>query len=707
MSLLHARQRTTRWRPSEDCDRQCKNSNDDYCKLKCNRDMKIMKNSNVNNTQSDAESTKLSDQNKSHTNSISQPHDEFLDTEESVHGLYFADPMKINSNVTKESSNLIRNNNNSKTNSQEQKTRSKMTNDDESTTKLPLNISTKASRRKQYSRTSTLPGYRSTVYRGRIKYSPSNSRTLEESDIDPLILIGQKLSSSSPAPDIRKLLSQRRTPSLQLTTPSRQSSRSKEEELEIMEVSVAKQSSTETNRVWKIRNFVALNNFMRRLKPIVSSTIVTTKQPESFETSTKTTIRYETIHTRKKINQNATTISAINELIDAEGVDDVKNVFMRSTSNYSIPSTESYEKDLQIKTIYRPSGMPSLIINVPDDATPVFYNDPRNYEQSDGELESSPTDTTETIELTDDLVTTSIPSSSTVGDDNKWKYLTSLPNINYIFENISTIRPTTDTQRPSSIQTLRPSSTESILIKTTISSATEMFLPPKTTRRVYTTIPRKKPNTTVVADQHNRTTISTFLSNASSRRMINNQNNETTQPSTISLASTVSYQTTTTILPTEETPVPALVDFEIVGLPSSVTPETVTTSSSRPDILFHGISTTNKPQNTEVLVEIHEANTATYVLAGLGLLPLIVIVLYVVRHYIYRHEHKDDLENYGNDIQPISPVVTLDQSDDGEDSMNIESDFNRNNLRFKSLLGEGNFGQVWKGEEKTFKSNIF
>jgi receptor protein-tyrosine kinase len=93
---------------------------------------------------------------------------------------------------------------------------------------------------------------------------------------------------------------------------------------------------------------------------------------------------------------------------------------------------------------------------------------------------------------------------------------------------------------------------------------------------------------------------------------------------------------------------------------------------------------------------------ATFILGGLGMLPIIAIILFVIRQYVYRNEDKDgDLERYSNDIQPISPVVKLDQSDSAsmtDESIITDRDFSRNNLRFKSLLGEGNFGQVWKAE---------
>ena len=117
------------------------------------------------------------------------------------------------------------------------------------------------SKRNKYSRTSLSPIIRRSTYRGRVKFSPSSIRTAEEIDEDPYMHIGQKsVSSTVRIPESRRYLSGRRTPIYQSTTPSR----SKEEELEIMEVSVAKQSSTEKNKFWKTRNIVAINNYMKR-----------------------------------------------------------------------------------------------------------------------------------------------------------------------------------------------------------------------------------------------------------------------------------------------------------------------------------------------------------------------------------------------------------------------------------------------------------
>ncbi|KAJ6641547.1 Tyrosine kinase receptor Cad96Ca [Pseudolycoriella hygida] len=109
--------------------------------------------------------------------------------------------------------------------------------------------------------------------------------------------------------------------------------------------------------------------------------------------------------------------------------------------------------------------------------------------------------------------------------------------------------------------------------------------------------------------------------------------------------------------------------------------------------------------NNDVTIEMHRMNMATYVLAALGMFPVLLIVLYVAKTIIFRRDGKTncDLERYiiSDSQKQISPVVKLDRSDHqiySDESIMTEHSFNRNFLKFKNLLGEGNFGQVWKAE---------
>lgn len=115
-----------------------------------------------------------------------------------------------------------------------------------------------------------------------------------------------------------------------------------------------------------------------------------------------------------------------------------------------------------------------------------------------------------------------------------------------------------------------------------------------------------------------------------------------------------------------------------------------------------GVFLTN---NNDVTIEMHRMNMATYVLAALGMFPVLLIVLYIAKTIIFRRDDKSncDLERYiiSDSQKQISPVVKLDRSDHqiySDESIMTEHNFNRNYLKFKNLLGEGNFGQVWKAE---------
>jgi hypothetical protein len=482
-----------------------------------------------------------------------------------------------------------------------------------------------------------------------------------------------------------------------------------------MEVSIAKQSSTEKNKLWKARNIVAINNYMRRINPHLN---VLSTVPKALENTTlkSTLFKYETNH-EQPILLSSTTPAV-------KSVKNISNILNRA------PPT---------KTIYRPVQMQSLIINVPDDASPVFYNDNRNYQTSDGEFESNIKSYNNNPSNANDETTSVIENvSSTLTTEN----FSNIPNINHIFENVSTSFTTSIASTQSNKVPITTSSTSS-------STAADNIIQNKTTKKVYTTIPRRKSTSTstsslpsylpsaIFTTSQNivSSTISSFLNNVSSRKIKlepqqqnettyngsnNNKNSYNTQ---VELTTTTATTTTTsskiatknqypiTTTPSSvygisnnevKTSIPTNIEAVV---PPSMTPDSITTSNRPIITLYEGISTTSKTHINDVFVEAQQSNASAYVFGVLGILPLIIIIFYVIKQYVYKHEcsKDDDIENYGNDVQPISPVVKLDHSDDGtcsegNESIITESDLNRNKIRFRSVLGEGNFGQVWKAE---------
>lgn len=455
----------------------------------------------------------------------------------------------------------------------------------ESSTKLS-STPAKINRRK-YTRTSVLPSNQTkpTIYRGRVRYSPSSilRAKVEKSDnINPL-----KIKKSN----------------IQSTTPLV----SKNDDVEIMEVSIAKQSSTEKNIFWKTRNIIAINNYMRKLTPHLvkistESKFVSTKLP---------TRSLEIIHE------------------DALKQNDESKIM----SDVTQPLT---------KIIYNSPTSPS------NTETPVFFDDDRHYQKSDGDF-----DNFKTVHAT----TLQTPSTQIM------EVLTqSYASINANVENVSKFKNET-------FEVLEKITDEAVLSTTTRKSSTSLT-----------------------------PTISTFLNNISSLKnrtdLISKSLSFITKSIPVTTPMTINIEEAKTLIPD-------IIEDVVQPSPKSF----MTTTANQLHEQYEGISTTSKSENNDVYVESQNYIIPMYAVAVIFLILLVFIVLIVIRQFIFKHKKKNgDIENYSNDIQPISPVITMDHSEDGlssdgDDSVISETlDFNRNKLKFKSLLGEGNFGQVWKAE---------
>lgn len=597
-SILNSQRRfQSRW-PNEDCQRRCKNNNvDDICRLKCRFDKRKMEN------ESNKTSEKLPD---GETLNTLGEKGEILDTAASVHGnvvLVSAINDIRNKSYTidetgiKEILNMINDKDKLHKDSKE---------------KLIFESSTKLSttgkiNRRKYTRTSVLPlnQTKPTIYRGRVRYSPSN-------------VIRAKMEKSDTISGFINPISTKKS-NMQSTTPLI----SKNEDVEIMEVSVAKRSSTEKNIFWKTRNIIAINNYMRKLNPH----LIKISTDSKFLSTKLPTRSVEIIHHDDALKQN-----------------DKSKIMSNETQLF---------KTFPTKIVFN-----STTSVPPTNETPVFFADDRHYQQSDGE-----------------------------------------------FDNFKTIHATTlETPSTQIMEVLTQSYASTI-------NNTFRVLEKSMDDIITTTTTPYKSSTTLTP------TISTFLNNISS---LKNKTDFLNKSVSISIKSTLVTTQTTIIKEEAKTSVPDIIEEVVQPSPKSF----VTTTANQLHAQYEGISTTSssKPGVNDVYVESQSYNIPIYALAVAILILIVFVALIVVRQFIFKHKKKNgDIENYSNDIQPISPVITMDHSEDGlssdgDDSVISETlEFNRNKLKFKSLLGEGNFGQVWKAEiedqkdqaeSATFKINI-
>lgn len=710
MSLIQARRRTAqtrRWRSVEDCVRQCRTTKtEEYCRLKCSRHRIVTSSNSTNSNRTSSRTygnnsnrtlrnnTKIVQFKNADTNLISQNGDELFDTEESVHGLFFVDPASKNdsknSKQTKENSNLLTSNNNDSKSS----SKDSLVKNSEATTKSNDVRKLKYSRPVSYDTRAK----RTEALRNRDKLQTNTERSLENIDPEHFSSFGQKISTTNRSPPLESRGPVSRRGPYQTTQP-KTVARVQEEELEIMEYSAPRQSSTEKNKFWKTRNIIALSNHFRRNSALYSSTSQANKKLENL--STTTTIKYNTVH-RQRAEKPETPIAEINNLEETTPI----SIINQSEILIPVP--------LETIKINKPF---SLIINVPEEATAhgVFIGHPVEVETEAADIaeeqESAvPPETTEPIKIEYTTITrrrkikdNPVRSSNintktvTLKPDTEEKNYSVIPDINHIFQNITTLPPKRDLEEvPSSISSSTSKSVRKSTASTSIKSivvSTEspiLTLNPITTPKIpFYKVTEPPYSTSTIA------TISSVLNNTSSR----NQELDSTTQKSVNISEDFDEDTRNSSLPLS----PAL-DYEIIAPPIL----TLTPITSKPNTRFH--NGFNKTEGSDVKVEMQSMTPATFILGGLGMLPIIAIILFVIRQYIYRNEDKDgDLERYSNDIQPISPVVKLDQSDSAsmtDESIITDRDFNRNNLRFKSLLGEGNFGQVWKAEADDLNGHL-
>ncbi len=180
----------------------------------------------------------------------------------------------------------------------------------------------------------------------------------------------------------------------------------------------------------------------------------------------------------RKLNPNLSVVTTIGGKNSKTITKPPSTMKHESTRVENVTSTSS----LPTKIIYsRPTKIPSLIINVPNDA--IFYTDNRNYQLSNGEFEDS-------------TILAESPTSS----------------VKSIVE-----------ERASNVENITAKEEEEISSTTQSTSTTlpisiDSTLQTKSFRKNYTNIPRRSTLTTTSKIDIISSTISSFLSNVSSKR---------------------------------------------------------------------------------------------------------------------------------------------------------------------------------------------
>ncbi|KAL0840767.1 hypothetical protein ABMA28_015950 [Loxostege sticticalis] len=211
---------------------------------------------------------------------------------------------------------------------------------------------------------------------------------------------------------------------------------------------------------------------------------------------------------------------------------------------------------------------------------------------------------------------------------------------------------------------------------------------------------RRRPTTTTSTSTTTTTTASPFFSSSDKTPVLS------LPPSTSPIPpSTIQTQVTETV--------------ETTFKPFIVTSRTSSESKSQPVLIPKDITTneTSTPvnttkddddddlttQNEEVVIEAEKTYTASYVLAGLGFLPVAAIIIFVLRNVLNKKTKELDTEYEGyfddGDIKKESPITPVARPPLPTPTMPDQKwEFPRNKLRLQTLLGQGNFGQVWKAE---------
>lgn len=695
----HVISRQVHQEPIRECERNCTRSFTIQPTAECMRRCASLRGAAVHKRTPLVSSRE--EENISESNTIVNGKDELLQTEESAHGMTII----ATSRELESFRNVSRGNSNNSLD-----TETKISN----ATRKDAPSPTKSTRSYVDIRSKRLEAAKQ-------RQKTSTDKSVEETDLLPYLFFGQKITATKITETKNQVITTKRSPYFANSGSIKQSLKVKDDEDEIMEVSAPKTSTTEKNKFWQqgrlyypTRNIVAFSRRGLNMSGFGSS-----KPPASTTTtSTDSTVGR---------NLENTPLDIIHI---PENNSSAKLVTLRSTDAAPTPfALDKSPPNLHgIILEVPPSSLPALDIHSLNpssstfndkDVNLVIFTNKREQDSNPSPSEVTPViNGSEILKINRDLApepTTGAPditrSSSEGTVDEEEDTTVSLPTTTTTTTSTTTTTTTTTTPVPTTTTPNPPSLTPpesgeedantraySIVpgIKAIFSNiSTAASLPPdneepiripiisSTNKSISKTISSTSVRSTSVpmisSSTHSSTEVDTMTPMASTDVPI-----ETTTPKTINISDPLlpSFFNISSIFPTFP---------PIMGLPGQNISATRKSPTTPDGVLLR--------RNGDVTIEMHRMNMAAYVLAGLGMFPIAIIIIYVVRMLILKREAKQssDLERYMNDGQPISPVVKMDDSS-GEESIMTERDFNRNNLRFKSLLGEGNFGQVWKAE---------
>ncbi|GAB0100330.1 uncharacterized protein DMENIID0001_163550 [Sergentomyia squamirostris] len=618
------------------------------------------------------------EENISESNAIANGKDELLQTEESAHGMTI-----ITSSRELES---FRNSSRSSSNNSLD-VEQRITNSSKKDAQTP----TKTTRAYVDIRSKRLEAAKQ-------RQKTSTDKSVEEADLVPYLYFGQKITATKNTETRNQVITTKRSPYFGNSGVSKQIlTKPKEDDDEIMEVSAPKTSTTEKNKYWHngrlyypTRNIVAFSRRglnMSGFGPSKAAIVITSTDPTTASESNP----LDVIHIPEN-NSSA------------------KLVTLRSTDAAPTPyAVDKVPPNLHgIILEVPPSSLPALDIhNLDKDVNIVIFKDKRMIDNDPVPSEESPViNGSDILTINHDLA----PEPTTDGPQQRsevTRSISAIPVITTTTTSTTTLVPTTTVPNDPSLTP--PESAEedvntrsySIVpgIKAIFSNiSTAASLPPDNEESIRLLIPSTTSRTSIIPS----TTTSSMTSSTTTSTI-------SSTTSTVSSTTTTSPDVTTTT-PVDSTDDPVVFDTTTpkINISKPNLPSLFNISSIFPTFPPMPNVTKKVPtsldgvllrRNGDVTIEMHRMNMAAYVLAGLGMFPIAIIIIYIVRTVIFKREAKQssDLERYMNDGQPISPVVKMEDSS-GEESIMTERDFNRSNLRFKSLLGEGNFGQVWKAE---------